>query len=297
MYTCPAPMVSAGFSDTWTYQPENNIFYLPFLEKPGSYSSVYSLKSSPSSDVISYPSKLVPHYSSLIGEVYRRQTDVKTISGYQILRFVTELFPAVLVIAGESVSWIWAAIAFVTFFIFGIAQLCVMWKPISSALGNSTSAVLLSCVTGLLLSIPFATEVGITLLHYMDSLIGGAWFIPILWAAEIFGVFLIRGRPYNGDDLVNDLKMSGSMSAFLALSWNVLLPISLITLAVIEYKTSLSSQLYYWRGRSYYNYWARKVGALTQIGFLLLVPITSIIQIYRYLTSGPPDILDVCSRS
>uniref|UniRef100_A0A1I8MZF5 Sodium:neurotransmitter symporter family protein n=1 Tax=Musca domestica TaxID=7370 RepID=A0A1I8MZF5_MUSDO len=272
---------------------QSGYVYVPgSYEKPGTYSSVYSLKSSPSSDIISYPTKLVPHYSSLIGEVYRRHTDLKISSGYQVLRFISELFPAVLLIAGDDVSWIWGSVTFSMMFVFGVAQLCVMWKPISSALGNSTSAVLLSCVTGLLLSIPFATEVGITLLHYIDSLIGGAWFIPILWAAEIFGVFLIRGRPYNGDDLVNDLKMSGSMSAFLALSWNVLLPISLITLAVIEYKTSLSSQLYYWRGRSYYTYWARKVGALTQIGFMLLVPITAIIQIYRYLTSGPPDILD-----
>ncbi|XP_073811591.1 sodium-dependent transporter bedraggled isoform X2 [Musca autumnalis] len=272
---------------------QSGYVYVPgSYEKPGTYSSIYSLKSSPRSDIISYPTKLVPHYSSLLGEAYRRHTDLKVSSGYQVLRFVTELFPAVLVIAGHDISWIWGSVVFTMLLVFGIAQLCVMWKPISSALGNSTSAVLLSCVTGLLLSIPFATEVGITLLHYMDSLLGGSWFIPILWAAEIFGVFLIRGRPYNGDDLVNDLKMSGSMSAFLALSWNVLLPISLITLAVIEYKISLSSQLYYWRGRSYYNYWTRKVGALTQIGFLLLVPITAIIQIYRYLTSGPPDILD-----
>ncbi|XP_013115224.2 sodium-dependent transporter bedraggled isoform X1 [Stomoxys calcitrans] len=272
---------------------QSGYVYVPgSYEKPESYASVYSLKSSLTSNIISYPSKLVPHYSSLIGEVYRRQGDVTKISGYQVLRFATELFPAVLVIADGSFSWAWAALVFLMLFVFGISQLCVMWKPISSALGNSTSAVLLSCVTGLLLSIPFATEVGITLLHYIDSLIGGAWFIPILWASEIFGIFLIRGRPYNGDDLVNDLKMSGSMSAFLALSWNVFLPISLITLAVIEYKISLSSQLYYWRGRSYYSFWARKVGALIQVGFLLLVPITSIIQIYRYLTTGPPDILD-----
>lgn len=267
-----------------------------FSENPETYSAIYSLKSSSNSELISYPSKFVPHYSSLIGEVYRRQSDIKNISGYQALRFVSEIIPAVVAISKDKISWIWAAILFITLFVFGMAQLCVMWKPISSALGNSTSAVLLSCVTGLLLSIPFATEIGITLLHYMDIVLGGAWFIPILWTSQIFGVFLIRGRPYNGDDLVNDLKMSGSMSAFLALSWNVLLPIGLITLAVIEYKASVSSQLYYWRGSSYFNYFARKMGALTQIGFLLLVPITAIIQIYRYLTSGPPDILDVCRK-
>lgn len=251
------------------------------------------MKSSSITEIISYPTKFTPHYSALIGEVYRRHTDIRNVSGYQVLRFITEILPATLSVSNESISWIWALFIFITFLIFGISQLCVMWKPISCALGNSTSAVLLSCVSGLLLSIPFATEIGITLLHYMDILLGGAWFIPVLWVAEIFGVFLIRGRPYNGDDLVNDLKMSGSISAFLALSWNVLLPIGLIALAVIEYKTSLSSQLYYWRGKSYFSYWSRKVGALTQIGFLLLVPISAIVQIYRYLSSGPPDILDV----
>ncbi|XP_065367074.1 sodium-dependent transporter bedraggled isoform X2 [Calliphora vicina] len=271
---------------------ESGYVYVPgSYENPDHYSAIFSLNSSPNSD-ISYPTKFVPHYSTLIGEVYRRHTDIKNVSGYQVLRFVTELLPAAVAISTENISWIWTSIIFITFFLFGVSQLCVMWKPISCALGNSSSAVLLSCFTGLLLSIPFATEIGITLLHYMDILLGGAWFMPVLWAAEIFGVFLIRGRPYNGDDLVNDLKMSGSMSAFLALSWNVLLPIGLITLAVIEYKTSLSSQLYYWRGKSYFSYWSRKVGALTQIGFLLLVPIAAITQIYRYLTSGPPDILD-----
>lgn len=218
---------------------------------------------------------------------------MKNVSGYQVLRFISELLPAAATVSAENISWIWLTFIFIMLFIFGLSQICVMWKPISSALGNSTSAVLLSCMTGLLLSIPFATEIGITLLHYMDILTGGAWFVPVLWTIHIFGVFLIRGRPYNGDDLVNDLKMPNLMSAFLALSWNVLLPIGLITLAVINYKSSLSSQLYYWHGKSYFSYWSRKVGALTQITFLLLVPLIAIIQIYRYLTSGPPDILDV----
>lgn len=254
------------------------------------------MKTSRASHLIAYPTKFIPHYSTLIGEVYRRHTDVKSVSGYQVLRFITELLPAAMTLSTEKISWIWASILFTVFLIFGVSQLCVLWKPVSCALGNSTSAVLMTCITGLLLSIPFTTEIGISLLYYMEILMGGAWFIPILWTAEIFGVFLIRGRPYNGDDLVKDLKMSGSMSAFLALSWSVILPIGLIILAIIGYKTSLSSQLYNWKDKSYFNFWSRKVGALTQIGFLLLIPISAIVQIYRYLTSGPPDILDVSKK-
>ncbi|XP_034480079.1 uncharacterized protein LOC117785916 isoform X2 [Drosophila innubila] len=273
---------------------EHGYIYVPgSFETPDCYTSVYSLQAHTNPQLLSYPRALVPHYSSFLGETYRRNKTILHIeSGFQALRFITELFPAALSLASDAISWVWAAVAFGMFAGFGLAQLCVMWKPISSALGNSTSSVLLSCVTGLLLSIPFATEMGIEILYYVDFLLGGSWFIPIIWAAQIFGVFLIRGRPYNGDDLVNDLRMCGSMSAFLALSWNVLLPIGLITLAVIDYKASLSNQFYYWRGKSYFSYASRKMGSLVQIGIVLIIPVTAIIQIYRYLTHGPPDILE-----
>ncbi|XP_017049785.1 sodium-dependent transporter bedraggled isoform X2 [Drosophila ficusphila] len=273
---------------------QHGYVYVPgSFENPDCYTSIYSLQSHTDPYLLSYPRSLIPHYSSFIGETYRRnRTMIHMESGFQALRFISEIFPAVLSLASDSISWVWAAVAFGTFAGFGLAQLCVMWKPISSALGNSTSSVLLSCVTGLLLSIPFATEMGIRILYYVDFLLGGSWFIPIIWTAQIFGVFLIRGRPYNGDDLVNDLRLCGSMSAFLALSWNVLLPIGLITLSVVDYKASLSNQFYYWRGKSYFTYWSRKMGSLIQIGVLLVIPVTAIIQIYRYLAHGPPDILE-----
>ncbi|XP_062136576.1 sodium-dependent transporter bedraggled isoform X2 [Drosophila sulfurigaster albostrigata] len=273
---------------------QHGYVYVPgSFERPDCYTSVYSLQAQTNPQLLSYPRSLVPHYSSFLGETYRRNKTILHIeSGFQALRFITELFPAVLSLSSDAISWVWAAVAFAMFAGFGLAQLCVMWKPISSAMGNSTSSVLLSCVTGLLLSIPFATDMGISILYYVDFLLGGSWFIPIIWAAQIFGVFLIRGRPYNGDDLVNDLRMCGSMSAFLALSWNVLLPIGLITLSVIDYKASLSNQFYYWRGKSYFSYASRKTGSLIQIGIVLIIPVTAIIQIYRYLTQGPPDILE-----
>ncbi|CAD7012400.1 uncharacterized protein LOC101452208 isoform X2 [Ceratitis capitata] len=268
---------------------------------PGSFETLESSKSvfSPeygtNLNIISIPPKWMPHYTSFIGDTYRRQL-VHQESGYQALRFISEVFPATLVLSRESVSWIWAAIAFAALTVLGLSQLCAMWKPIASALGNSISAVLLSCVTGLLLGVPFTTEIGISALYYMDLVLGGAWFIALLWTTHIFGVFLIRGRPYNGDDLVNNLKFSNTLSAFTALAWNVLLPIGLITLSVVSYKFSYSNQFYYWRGKSNFQYWPRKVAAAVQIGFLLLIPVTAIIQIYRYLTNGPPDILDRIQR-
>lgn len=268
-----------------------------YIYVPGSFESLESSKSvfAPESitnlNIISIPPKWMPHYSSFIGESYRRQLTNQE-SGYQALRFVSEIFPATLILSRATVSWVWAAVAFGALTVLGVSQLCAMWKPIASALGNSISAVLLSCVTGMLLGVPFTTEIGISILYYMDLVLGGSWFVAILWTAQIFGVFLIRGRPYNGDDLVNNLKFSNTLSAFIALAWNILLPIGLITLSVVSYKSSFSNQFYYWRGKSYFTYWARKVAASLQIGFLLLIPVTAIVQIYRYLTNGPPDILD-----
>ncbi|XP_067628212.1 sodium-dependent transporter bedraggled [Eurosta solidaginis] len=268
-----------------------------YIYMPGSFETLESSKSVFAPELItdinirSLAYRWMPHYSSFIGEIYRRQTTSQE-SGYQALRFISEIFPATLRLTRDTVSWVWATVAFSAFIILGLSQLCAMWKPIACALGNSISAVLLSCVTGLLLGVPFTTEIGISILYYMDLVLGGAWFVAILWTAQIFGVFLIRGRPYNGDDLVNNLKFSNTLSAFTALAWNVLLPIGLITLSVVSYKTSFSNQFYYWRGTSYFTYWARKVAASVQICFLLLIPVTAIVQIYRYLTNGPPDILD-----
>lgn len=219
-------------------------------------------------------------------------------SGYSPLRLVTELFPSALAAATQqNISAGWSVLGFLLFLIFGLAQLCAMWKPIAGSLGNSTSSILLSCVTGLLLGIPLATECGINIIHFFDALIGGAWFVLLLWVGQIFAVFLVRGRPYSGDILVNDLHLTQTLSAFVALSWNVLLPIGMMTLCILEYRQSNSRDLYQWRGKTYWSMWTRKVGGFMQVGFLLLVPITSIIQIYRYLSSGPPDILDVISNN
>lgn len=231
----------------------------------------------------------------MLGENFRRTgMNPNRESGYSALRLVTELFPSALAAASQqNISAGWSVLGFLLFLIFGLAQLCAMWKPIAGSLGNSTSSILLSCVTGLLLGIPLATECGINIIHFFDTLIGGSWFVLLLWVGQIFAIFLVRGRPYSGDILVNDLRLTQTLSAFVALSWNVLIPIGMMTLCILEYRQSNSRDLYQWRGKTYWSMWTRKVGGFMQVGFLLLVPITSIIQIYRYLSTGPPDILDV----
>lgn len=81
-------------------------------------------------------------------------------------------------------------------------------------------------------------------------------------------------------------------SAFLAFSWNVLLPVGLMMLCIVEYRLSNVYDFFHWRGSSYWPLWTRQIAGIIQTLFLLIVPITCIVQIYRYLSKGPPDILE-----
>uniref|UniRef100_A0A4Y0BIL9 Sodium-neurotransmitter symporter n=1 Tax=Anopheles funestus TaxID=62324 RepID=A0A4Y0BIL9_ANOFN len=217
------------------------------------------------------------------------------------LRLVTELFPAALAAATpEHIAPIWGLVGYMALVLFGLGQLCVMWKPIAGAIGDAPSSILLSCVTGLLLGMPLATEGGINVVHYLDTILGAAWWVLLLWIGHILALFLVRGRPFTSDILVNDLQILQSFSAFVAFAWNFLLPIGLIFMCIIQYRLSNSAALFNWStatissagANNYWPLWARQVGGFVQVSFLLLVPIVMVIQIYRYLCRGPPDILD-----
>lgn len=240
------------------------------------------------------PSKWLSRYSTVLGESFRKfNVAYPKESGYQVLRLVTELLPSTLAATShEVIPPVIAMIAYLTLFLFGLAQLATMWKPVASLLGESPSGILLSCVTALFLGIPLATESGISIIHFLDTVIGGAWWLLLLWFAHIIGIFLVRGRPYTSDILVQELHFFEGFSAFIAFSWNVLLPIALMFLCIIEYRLSNVYDFFHWRGSSYWPLWSRQVAGIIQTLFLLIVPITCIIQIYRYLSKGPPDILE-----
>lgn len=282
-----------------------------FYYFPGSYetisSSIFLLPSNkPQSSVFSTSlSKWLPRYSTYLGESCHRSDPATVESGWQVMRLVTELFPATLaVLTHERFSSFWSFLAFFILLLFGIGQLCVCWQPIvasfisySKSKSTISTTTLLTCLIGCFLSIPLATENGITIIHFLDTVIGGAWFILLLWTVKIFAVFLVRGRPFSGDIIVNDLRFTPTLSAFVALSWNLLLPIALLTLCVIEYKLSHAHEFYRWTQNlpfaAYWPLWARKIAAFLQIGIFQIVPIVAVVQSYRYLSKGPPDILDV----
>uniref|UniRef100_A0A182SNA7 Transporter n=1 Tax=Anopheles maculatus TaxID=74869 RepID=A0A182SNA7_9DIPT len=250
------------------------------------------------------PNRWLIRYSTVTGESFKRSyADPSRESGYQALRLVTELFPAALAAATpEHIAPVWGLVGYMALVLFGLGQLCVMWKPIAGAIGDAPSSILLSCVTGLLLGMPLATEGGINIVYYLDTILGAAWWVLLLWIGHILALFLVRGRPFTSDILVNDLQILQSFSAFVAFAWNFLLPIGLIFMCIVQYRLSNSAALFNWSStastataagaNNYWPLWARQVGGFVQVSFLLLVPIVMVIQIYRYLCRGPPDILD-----
>ncbi|XP_058065465.1 sodium-dependent transporter bedraggled [Anopheles bellator] len=245
------------------------------------------------------PNRWLIRYSMVVGESFKRPyADPSRESGYQVLRLATELLPAALATAAPGhIPAIWGLIGYLSLALFGLGQLCVAWKPIAGAIGDAPSSILLSCVTGLLLGMPLATEGGITIVYYLDTILGAAWWVLLLWIGHILALFLVRGRPFTSDILVNDLKLLQSFSAFVAFAWNFLLPIGLIFLCILQYRLSNSAALFNWGNpgngsASYWPLWARQTGGFVQVSFLLLVPIAMVVQIYRYLCRGPPDILD-----
>lgn len=147
------------------------------------------------------PTKWLIRYSMVLGESFKRPyANPHQESGYQVLRLVTELFPSTLAAATqELIAPIWSLVGYLTLLLFGLGQLCAMWKPIAGAIGDSPSAIVLSCVTGLFMGIPLATESGITIIHYLDTILGGAWWLLLLWAGHILAIFLVRGRPFTSE--------------------------------------------------------------------------------------------------
>lgn len=163
------------------------------------------------------PTKWLIRYSMVLGESFKRPyANPHQESGYHVLRLVTELLPSTLAAATqERIGPIWSLIGFLTLLLFGLGQLCAMWKPIAGAIGDSPSSIVLSCVTGLFMGIPLATESGITIIHYLETVLGGAWWILLLWIGHILAIFLVRGRPYTSERFGGDLQREELVMKFL----------------------------------------------------------------------------------
>lgn len=231
-------------------------------------------------------------YSTILGEVSVRRDVVYK----KMTRLVTEFMPWTLAILSESEP-VWGLLFFVCLIFLGLGQNAVMWRPISTLVGNSSSAVLLSCGSALLLMFPFTTDEGRNIVQFLDFIFGGAWWMSLLWSLFFVSIFIIRGSPFTSDTLVKYLKFNSFVSGFVAFSWSFLMPIGLIILTVLNYKRSNSRILFRKNFAedivTYWPQWSLRLGGIFQIVMLAIVPLVAIYEIYYHLTKGPRDILEV----
>ncbi|XP_018354350.1 PREDICTED: uncharacterized protein LOC108755690 [Trachymyrmex septentrionalis] len=144
------------------------------------------------------------------------------------------------------------------------------------------------------------TSLGIYVVYYLDYTVGGAWWIIFLYLIQIVALFAIRGRPHSGEAVVAELfPPSGRYLKYwaaplLSFTWTVVLPLTLVALSIIVFKSGNFWELYSYRrtSKDYWVVWARQLGTAIQLTPILIIPVVSAIQACRYLNNGPPDIFD-----
>ncbi|XP_063534705.1 sodium-dependent transporter bedraggled [Cydia strobilella] len=283
---------------------------------PGSYETVESTQFLwPTSEplpgkVVSLPVRNRGHYASLVGvTVWKTDNTAKlTLSGWQPLQLATQIVPATLAVLPANVlSPAWAVIFYFILIMFGIAQQLAIWHCVitgimainASALKVwETTITFLSCVIGLSVGLVFTTDAGVRLVHFIDYVWVGSWVTCAVQVALTVGVFVVRGRPYSADKVVTALysartRTETALATLLSFTWTVALPVLLCALSVMDFRCGQQRQLYSWRKPAgYWPVWARQTAVALQQGALLCVPAAAFVQTWRYMSKGPPDILD-----
>jgi solute carrier family 6 (neurotransmitter transporter) len=69
-------------------------------------------------------------------------------------------------------------------------------------------------------------QYGLYIVYFLDSMVGSAWWVLVLYVAQMVAVFVIRGRPYSAD-AVAKMAFRGRdccsriMAPAVAFLWNV----------------------------------------------------------------------------
>ncbi|KAJ8982729.1 hypothetical protein NQ317_019520 [Molorchus minor] len=292
----------------------NGYSYLPdSFDHMSTYVFLRSDKAPLPPNLATTPVRYMVHNSFVLGEkVFRPGMDYTSESGYQVLRLATELVPATFAVLGsEQVSPFWAVLFYFILIMFGIAQQLAIWHCVITGImaikakilkSWETTITFFSCACGFILGLPMATELGIYVVYFFDYSIGGIWWLIIVILLQIIAVFMVRGRPYSGDNVVTALFHSNHhpcllswAPALLSFTWNVILPVALMVLCISTFKSGSFRDIFIWHHApvaEYWPLWSRQMGSMIQLLPILCIPLAAVIQSYRYLNNGPSDILD-----
>lgn len=223
-----------------------------------------------------------------------------TASDASPVRLATELFPAAMSsLTPMHISAFWSGIGCITCIALGLTQLYAMWLPIVQLCDGLYNAFELSCFSAAILAVPLATRYGRQLVVFFAVAVGQSWVPSCVCLAQVLALFVLLGRPYSADFVVRELRLGRWLATGLAIVWNIVCPLGLITLAILQCKLTGSREFYVRApsgGEQHWPYWVRVLGACVQIGLVGMVPAVAVIQAYRYMTGGPADMFDVSVR-
>jgi len=251
------------------------------------------------------------HVSYLAGiRIISPDLDSENESGYKVHRLATELIPAYFSILGpKNISQFWCVLFYFTLIMLGIGQCLALFHTVIQGIiaikasffkpleGSVTFVV---CSFGFLAAIPAGCEMGIFVVYFLDNIMGSAWWVMVLYLVQLFAVMVVRGKPYGSEQIVSVIFpkkacCSSWIGPLLAFTWNVVLPIALLIMAVVTFKTGLVAEMFNWSMNDGYVYlpsWVREIGSMMQIMPLLIIPFVGIIQSCRYFLHGPDNILE-----
>ena len=115
-------------------------------------------------------------------------------------------------------------------------------------------------------------------MYFLDTGLGSGWWVMVLYLALLFAVMVVRGKPYGAEQIVTVLFpkrvcCSAWLGPLLAFTWNVVLPIALLIMAVVTFKTGMVAEMFNWsltEGYIYLPSWVREIGSMMQVMPLLV---------------------------
>ncbi|KAB7499709.1 hypothetical protein Anas_06826 [Armadillidium nasatum] len=192
-------------------------------------------------------------------------------SGYNCIRFLTEMFPALLFAKGDSILGVWAPLFYLGLLIFagclahGGSGIGENQRSAPCALGNIYHLLFLFvCI--LFISIDGDRAGNSHHLFFLDYVIGCVWWIMILQLIMVFAVLFVRGKPYTAQSIAKNMFSAGKCCS---VAWIV----------------------FAWESR-YWSTWTCQIASGLQLFPLLLVPLLGLIQTFRYLVNPKRDVFE-----
>ncbi|XP_023244516.1 sodium- and chloride-dependent glycine transporter 1-like, partial [Centruroides sculpturatus] len=289
-------IASLLFASIMNIFPANGLNLLPTSYESEDYVKV--LKKFPT---IKHQMQNISVINYIVGNGFIIPKQSRFTSGYQVIRFATEVFPASLAVEGiQRISSFWAICFYAMMILFGLGQQIVLWSCVVESFISMKYKLLKSwqstitfimCNIAFLLGLPITSNIGIYIVFFMDFCMGALWWIIALYMSMMVAVLFVRGQKYGTDKIILMLSqqtpIKGWILPALTFQWNVILPVSFLVLFITFLRSSEFEAKFPW-SEPVENYasWSlliRRLAVWFQVTPLLLLCVYCVYQGFLYL--------------